>query len=61
MVVTDAKGKVVTDLKRDDFHVTELDEPQTILNFEEAGAHTLNPDLSIESTADLDRLAPALR
>jgi VWFA-related protein len=58
MVVTDAKGRVVTELKRDDFHVTELDEPQTILNFEEAGAHTLSPDLSIESTADLDRLAP---
>jgi VWFA-related protein len=58
MVVTDAKGKIVTDLKRDDFHVTELGEPQTILNFEEAGAHTLNPNITIDSTADLDRLAP---
>ena len=58
MVVTDAKGRVVTDLKRDDFHVTELDEPQTILNFEEAGAHTLSPDVTINSTADLDRVAP---
>ena len=58
MVVTDAKGKLVTDLKRDDFHVTELDEPQTILNFEETGAHTLQPDITIDSTADLDRLAP---
>src|ERR1700733_8075608 len=58
MVVTDAKGNVVRDLKRDDFHVTEWDQPQTILNFEEAGAHTLSPDITIDSTADLDRLAP---
>jgi VWFA-related protein len=58
MVVTDAKNNIVTDLKREDFHVTELDEPQTILNFEAAGAHSLSPDISIESTADLDRLAP---
>jgi hypothetical protein len=58
MVVTDGKGNVVTDLKRDDFHVTELDEPQTILNFEEAGSHTVKPEMNIESTADLDRVAP---
>jgi VWFA-related protein len=58
MVVTDAKNNIVTDLKREDFHVTELDEPQIILNFEAAGAHSLSPDISIESTADLDRLAP---
>ncbi len=58
MVVTDAKGNIVTDLKRDDFHVTELDEPQTILNFEEAGSHTVKPEMNIESTADLDRVAP---
>ena len=58
IVVTDAKGNLVTDLKRDDFSVTESKEPQTILNFEEAGAHTLDPQLTINSTADLDRLAP---
>ena len=58
MVVTDAKGNIVTDLKRDDFHVTELNEPQTILNFEEAGSHTLKPEFNIEFTADLDRVAP---
>jgi VWFA-related protein len=58
MVVADAKGNVVTDLKRDDFHVTELNEPQTILNFEEAGSHTVKPEMNIESTADLDRVAP---
>jgi len=58
MVVTDAKGNIVTNLKRDDFHVTELGEPQTILNFEEAGSHALAPEITIDSTADLDRLAP---
>ena len=58
VVVTDAKGNLVTDLKREDFHVTEAKETQTVLNFEPAGAHTLNPELTINSTADLDRLAP---
>ena len=58
MVVTDAKGNVITDLKRDDFHVTEVNEPQTVLNFEPSGAHTISPNLSIDSTSALDALAP---
>jgi hypothetical protein len=58
LVVTDAKGNIVTDLSRDQFHVTEANEPQTILNFEAAGAHTLDPDITIDSTEELDRLAP---
>jgi VWFA-related protein len=58
MVVTDAKGNVVTDLRKDDFHVTESDEPQTILNFEAAGAHTLPSHFTITSTASLDEVAP---
>jgi VWFA-related protein len=58
MVVTDAKGNIVKDLTRQDFHVEEAGEPQTVLNFEEAGAHTPDPQLSISSTAELDRLAP---
>jgi VWFA-related protein len=58
MVVLDAKGAVVKDLKRDDFQVEEAGQPQTILNFEETGAHTPGPELAIDSTADLDRLAP---
>jgi VWFA-related protein len=57
MVVTDAHGVPVTDLTQADFHVEENKEPQTILRFEPAGtrmpAHT-----SINSTADLDQLAP---
>jgi VWFA-related protein len=58
MVVVDKKGKVVKDLSRDDFKVEEDGQPQTVLNFEQTGAHTPDPQLSIESTADLDRLAP---
>ncbi|MBB5331605.1 VWA domain-containing protein [Tunturiibacter gelidoferens] len=58
MVVTDAKGNIVTDLKRDDFHVTEANEPEKILNFDAPAAHTLNPELTINSTEELDRLAP---
>jgi VWFA-related protein len=58
MVVTDAKGNIVTDLKRDDFHVTEANEPEKILNFDAPAAHALNPELTINSTEELDRLAP---
>ncbi len=58
MVVVDAKGKVVNDLKKDDFKVEEAGQPQTVLNFDETGKHTPAPEAVIESTADLDRLAP---
>ena len=58
MVVVDAKGAVVKDLKRDEFHVEEAGQPQTILNFDQSGTHTPAPELVIDSTADLDRLAP---
>lgn len=58
MVVTDAKGNVITDLKKDDFRVTESDEPQTVLNFEPAGVHSLPSQLNVDSTAGLDEVAP---
>jgi VWFA-related protein len=58
MVVVDKKGNVVKDLGPDDIKVEEEGQPQTILHFEKAGAFTPSTDLSIESTADLDRLAP---
>jgi VWFA-related protein len=58
LVVTDAKGNIVPALKRNEFHVTEANEPQNILNFEASGAHTLDPQLTINSTEELDRLAP---
>jgi VWFA-related protein len=58
MVVVDGKGAIVKDLKRDDFKVEEAGQPQTILNFDVAGAHTPSPEITINSTAELDRLAP---
>ena len=58
VVVTDKQGNVVRDLKKSDFHVTESDQPQDILNFEETGAHLADTNADIESTADLDRIAP---
>src|SRR5258707_1061779 len=50
MVVTDAKGNVIIDLRKDDFNVTEMNEPQTVLNFEPAGAHTIPLSMDINST-----------
>ncbi len=58
VVVSNARGEVVRDLTRDDFHVTEAGEPQTIQNFEASGTVRVSPDATINSTADLDRLAP---
>ncbi|WP_158942186.1 VWA domain-containing protein [Granulicella sp. S190] len=58
LVVTDAKGNIVTDLKRDEFHVTEANEPQTLLNFDAPATHALDSQLTINSTEELDRLAP---
>jgi len=58
MVVTDAKGQPIRDLQQSDFHVTEADEPQTILNFETAGARVPDPNVTINSTQELDRVAP---
>jgi VWFA-related protein len=57
-LVLDKKNNVVRGLTRDEFHIEELDVPQTIQNFEETGSQSIDPNLSIESTADLDRLAP---
>ena len=58
MVVTDAQGNLISDLKQNEVHVQEAGEPQTIENFDPAGAHMPDPSVSIDSTADLDRLAP---
>ncbi len=58
VVVTDKKGNLVTDLKKEDFTVTEAKEPQSILAFDAAGAHAVQPEVTIHSTAELDRLAP---
>lgn len=58
VVVTDRKGNVITGLPKSAFHVTELDQPQTLLNFEEAGVHAVPQTASIHSTAELDSVAP---
>jgi VWFA-related protein len=58
MVVTDAKGNLITDLKQQDFHVEEAGAAQDVQTFEQSGSHTPDPQLTIDSTADLDRLAP---
>ncbi len=59
VVAVDKQNKIVTDLKKEDFHVTEAKEVQTIQNFETTDAHAQVPgDATINSTADLDRVAP---
>lgn len=58
MVVVDSKGNAVTDLTRDNFHVTEDDEPQEIRNFDPPGKYTIDTNATVNSTADLDRIAP---
>jgi VWFA-related protein len=57
-VVTDKQGNLINDLTRDDFHVTEAGDAQTLLNFEPASKRIPPPEVTIDSTADLDRLAP---
>ena len=46
MVVTDAQGNLLSDLKRDEVHVQEAGELQNIENFEAAGAHMPDPNVS---------------
>jgi VWFA-related protein len=58
MVVTHAHGMPMTGLTQADFHVEENKEPQTILHFERAGSRMPAPEMSINSTAELDRIAP---
>ena len=57
-VVVDKEGSPVTNLTQGDFHVQEDGADQTIRNFEAPGRFTPAPDLVIDSTTALDRLAP---
>jgi VWFA-related protein len=57
-VALDAQGHLVTDLKESDFHVSEDDAPQRIRFFTVPGETMPAPDVTINSTADLERLAP---
>lgn len=56
--VIDRSGKVVTDLTKEQFQVKEDGAEQTVLNFASPGRFTPSPELTIDSTAELDRLAP---
>ena len=61
--VTNAAGKPVTDLRQDEFRITEQNLPQTIASFEPPSAHTM-PTAStgtvlVNSTADLGRIGQA--
>ena len=57
-VVVDKQGHAVTDLNKEQFHVQEDGAAQTVLNFVAPGHFTPPADATIDSTADLDRLAP---
>src|SRR5579875_1356659 len=57
-VVVDKKGNAVTDLTRDQFHIQEDGADQTMLNFLPPGRFTPPADATIDSTRDLDRVAP---
>ena len=58
VVVTDAKGNLVSSLTKDDFKVQDAGEPQTVTDFDTSAVHMAKPEVTINSTADLDRLAP---
>ena len=61
--VIDASGKPVTDLRQDEFRITERKAPQTISSFEPPSAHELPPmdagKVIVNSTADLGKIGQA--
>jgi VWFA-related protein len=58
IVVTDKHGRVVTNLKKQDFTIQEDAQPQQITSFDSPGASSLANGVEVNSSADLDRLAP---
>lgn len=58
VVVTDKAGNVVNNLTKDDFTVTEDKNPQQILTMELPAQHVVPADITVNSIADLQRLAP---
>jgi VWFA-related protein len=60
ITVMDASGKPVTDLRPDEFRITEKSDPQTIMTFEPPAAHTLPPAYAgkviVNSSADLPKI-----
>jgi len=63
VTVTDASGKPVTDLRQDEFRITERKAPQTIASFEPPSAHDLPAadvgKVVVNSTADLVKIGEA--
>jgi VWFA-related protein len=61
--VTDANGKPVTDLRPEEFRITEKNVPQTIASFEPPSAHILPAadagKVLVNSTADLGKIGQA--
>ena len=61
--VTDAAGHPVTDLRQDEFRITERKVPQTIASFEPPSAHQLPAEIAgkvvVNSTADLGKIGQA--
>lgn len=61
--VTDASGKPVTDLRPEEFRITERTVPQTIASFEPPSAHAMpaaaTGSLLVNSTADLGKIGQA--
>ncbi len=57
-VVVDKKGNAVKDLTKEQFQIQEDDAEQSVINFTAPGHFTPPVDATIDSTADLDRLAP---
>jgi VWFA-related protein len=61
--VTDAAGHPVTDLRQDEFRITERKVPQTIASFEPPSAHQLPAEVAgkivVNSTADLAKIGQA--
>ncbi|HZL29129.1 MAG TPA: VWA domain-containing protein [Acidobacteriaceae bacterium] len=58
VVVTNAKGEIVTNLGKDDFQVLEDKVPQVIRTLDSPASHAPAKDIPIHSTAELDRLEP---
>ena len=61
IVVTDKKGKVVTDLKQSDFSVYDNGAPQRIRSFEGPSSHVMpaGTGMIVRSTADLAKIGAA--
>jgi VWFA-related protein len=57
-VVLDKQGNVVTDMKKEEFHITEANTPQVIRYFDTPGIFIPPPEVTINSASDLEHLAP---